>query len=141
MLDRLSIVNKYKPLYLLALLLLQVHYLHIVPSQFEVVSLPWPVCKCFFVRIAYFFPDWVAKFSPQRLWCRKCYLITSSTFSLVDTRHFCRAMVQEQHINENLVIQAVIGVIRDYGFSRLMQQRTDGGPVLPIKMLVMSVFW
>ena len=101
----------------------------------------WPIRECFFVSIAYFLPYWVLKFSPQRLWCRNCYVITSSTFSLVDTRHLCRTIMQDQNSNENPVIQAVIGVLWDYGISRSMQQRTDGDPVLPIKMLAKTGFW
>ena len=49
--------------------------------------------------------------------------------------------MQDQRSKLNPYIQSIIGYLRAYGFFRSMQQRTDGDPVLPIKMLAKTGFW
>jgi hypothetical protein len=46
-----------------------------------------------------------------------------------------------QYISEKLIINFIIRDCEAYGISRSMQQRTDGDPVLPIKMLAKTGFW
>ena len=49
--------------------------------------------------------------------------------------------MQDQSSKFNPEIQSIIRYLRLFGFCRSMQQRTDGDPVLPIKMLAKTGFW